>query len=225
MVQIFKAVKTARVASLSALKRLSFPHTERSYELVMSVPLTYLTVEEYLKAEESSEIRHEYIAGQVFAMSGSSKEHNRISLNIASILSSHLRGSSCSVYMSDMKVRIQSTNKTKSADLFYYPDVVVTCNPQDQDRFFVNYPCLIIEVLSPSTEAIDKREKRINYQALDSLQEYMLVSQDQIQVEIYRKDAQGNWSVQTLDKGDDLQLKSVSLTLTMTEIYEDVITV
>ncbi|BAZ70814.1 MAG: Uma2 family endonuclease [Hapalosiphonaceae cyanobacterium JJU2] len=191
----------------------------------MSVPLTYLTVEEYLKAEESSEIRHEYIAGQVFAMSGSSKEHNRISLNIASILSSHLRGSSCSVYMSDMKVRIQSTNKTKSADLFYYPDVVVTCDPQDQDRFFVNYPCLIIEVLSPSTEAIDKREKRINYQALDSLQEYVLVSQDQIQVEIYRQDAQSNWSVQTLDKGDDLQLKSVGLTLTMTEIYEDVITV
>jgi Uma2 family endonuclease len=191
----------------------------------MSVPLTYLTVEKYLKAEESSEIRHEYIAGQVFAMSGGSKEHNRITLNIASILRSHLRGSSCSVYMSDMKVRIQSTNKTKPADLFYYPDLVVTCNPQDQDRFFVNYPCLIIEVLSPSTEAIDKREKRINYQALDSLQEYVLVSQDQIQVEIYRKDAQGNWSVQTLDKGDDLQLKSVGLTLTMTEIYEDVITV
>jgi Uma2 family endonuclease len=191
----------------------------------MSVPLTYLTVEEYLKAEESSEIRHEYIAGQVFAMSGGSKEHNRITLNIASILRSHLRGSSCSVYMSDMKVRIQSANKTKAADLFYYPDVVVTCNPQDQDRFFVNYPCLIIEVLSPSTEAIDKREKRINYQALDSLQEYVLVSQDQIQVEIYRQDAQGNWSVQTLDKGDDLQLKSVGLTLTMTDIYEDVLTV
>ncbi len=157
-------------------------------------------------------------------MSGSSKEHNRITLNIASILSSHLRGGSCSVYMSDMKVRIQSTNKTKAADLFYYPDVVVTCDPQDQDRFFVNYPCLIIEVLSPSTEAIDKREKRINYQALDSLQEYVLVSQDQIQVEIYRKDIQGNWSVQTLGKGDDLKLKSVGLTLTMTDIYEDVFT-
>ncbi len=191
----------------------------------MSVPLTYLTVEEYLKAEESSEIRHEYIAGQVFVMSGSSKEHNLIAGNIHARLRSHLRGSSCSVFISDMKVRIQSTNKTKPADLFYYPDIVVTCNPQDQDRFFVNYPCLIIEVLSPSTEAIDKREKRINYQALDSLQEYVLVSQDQIQVEIYRKDAQGNWSVQTLDKGDDLQLKSVGLTLTMTEIYEDVITV
>ncbi len=139
-----------------------------------------LTVEEYLQLEQTSEIRHEYLGGQVFAMSGGSKEHNTITLNIASRVRSHLRGGSCSVFMADMKVRIQLASQRKS--IFYYPDVIVTCDPDDQDRFFLNYPCLIIEVLSPSTETIDRREKLLNYQTLESLQEYVLVSQDKIQV-------------------------------------------
>lgn len=142
--------------------------------------------------------------------------------NIYSRLRSHLRGSSCSVFMADMKVKIELANKAN--DIFYYPDVVVTCNSQDQDRFFLNCPCLIIEILSPSTETTDKREKLVNYQNLESLREYVLVSQDEIKVEVYRKDAQGNWSVQILGKGDDLELNSVGFTLTMTDIYEDVFT-
>jgi Uma2 family endonuclease len=100
----------------------------------MSVPLTYLTVQEYLKAEEKSEIRHEYIAGQVFAMSGSSKEHNTITLNIASRVRSHLRGGSCSVFMADMKVRIELPDEGKN--IFYYPDVIVKSDLEDKDRFF-----------------------------------------------------------------------------------------
>lgn len=188
----------------------------------MQSPVNFLTVEEYLKAEDKSEIRHEYLGGQVFAMSGGSKEHNIITLNIASRLRSHLRGGSCSVFMADMKVRIELASQNKS--IFYYPDVVVTCDRQDQDRFCLNYPCLIIEVLSPSTEVTDRREKLVNYRTLESLQEYVLVSQDEIKVEVYRKDNQGNWSVQTLGKGDDLKLNSVGLTLTMTDIYEDVFT-
>ena len=95
----------------------------------------------------------------------------------------------------------------------------------DKDRFFLNYPCLIIEVRSPSTELTDKREKLVNYRNLESLQEYVLVSQDEIKVEVYRKDAQENWSIQTLGKGDDLKLNSIGLTLTMADIYEDVLTV
>ena len=191
----------------------------------MSVPLnlTYLTVEEYLKAEESSEIRYEYLGGQVFAMSGGSKEHNLITLNIASRLRSHVRGGSCSVFMSDMKVKLELANKGKS--IFYYPDVVVSCDSEDQDRFFLNYPCLIIEVLLPSTETTDKREKLVNYRTLKSLQEYVLVSQDEVKVEVYRKDAQGNWSLIILGKDDELHLDSIGATLTMTEIYEDVIKV
>jgi Uma2 family endonuclease len=185
----------------------------------MSVPLSYLTVEEYLKSEESREFRHEYLGGQIFAMTGASVEHNLIAGNIYTLLRSHLRGSSCRSFMSDMKVKLKAQN----ADIFYYPDLVVTCDPQDNERYFKTCPCLIIEVLSPSTEAIDRREKLLNYQTLDSLQEYVLVSQDEIKVEIYRQDSQSNWSVQTLNNSDDeVRLESVNLTLKMAEIYEDV---
>ncbi|MGJ5676204.1 MAG: Uma2 family endonuclease [Nostochopsis sp.] len=187
----------------------------------MQSPVNFLTVEEYLQLENKSEIRHEYLGGQIFAMSGGSKEHNLITLNIASRLRSHLRGGSCSVFMADMKVRIELANEAKN--IFYYPDVIVTCDLQDQDRFLLNYPCLIIEVLSPSTETTDRREKLVNYRTLETLQEYVLVSQDEIKVEVYRKDNQGNWLVEILGKDNELRLDSIGLTLTMTEIYEDVI--
>ncbi|MGB7521827.1 MAG: Uma2 family endonuclease, partial [Spirulinaceae cyanobacterium] len=141
-------------------------------------------------------------------------------LNIASRLRSHLRGSSCSVFMADMKVNIELAKGNKN--IFYYPDVIVSCHRDEQDRFCLNYPCLIIEVLSPSTEATDRREKLINYQSLASLQEYVLVSQKGIKVEVYRQDSEGNWSLTVLGKDDSLQLNSLGLTLTMADIYEDV---
>ncbi|MGL5876053.1 MAG: Uma2 family endonuclease [Xenococcaceae cyanobacterium] len=186
----------------------------------MRSPLNLLTVEEYLKLEQDGEIRHEYVAGQIYAMTGSSREHNLITTNIISLLRPHLRGSSCRAFVSDMKVRIKTNNQ--KADFFYYPDVAVTCNLQDRERYFLNFPCLVIEILSPSTQATDKREKRINYQNIESLQEYILVSQDEISIEVYRKNNEGNWTVETLDRNDNLQLSSVGLTLTMADIYEDV---
>ena len=157
----------------------------------MRSPLNLLTVEEYLKFEQGAEIRHEYVAGQIYAMTGSSREHNLIATNLISLLRPHLRGGSCRAFVSDMKVKIETG--IQRADLFYYPDVVVTCNPQDRQRYFLTSPCLVIEILSPSTQATDKREKRINYQTIDSLQEYVLISQDEIKVEIYRKDNNENW--------------------------------
>jgi Uma2 family endonuclease len=125
--------------------------------------------------------------------------------------------------MADMKVRTELPDEGKN--IFYYPDVIVKSDLEDKDRFFLNYPCLIIEVRSPTTETTDRREKLVNYQTKISLQEYVLVSQDEIKIEVYRKDAQGNWSIQTLGKGDDLKLNSIGLTLTMADIYEDVLTV
>ncbi|MEO1377970.1 MAG: Uma2 family endonuclease [Cyanobacteria bacterium J06635_10] len=187
----------------------------------MQSAINLITVEEYLELEKTSEIRHEYLGGQVFAMSGGSKEHNLIGGNIYSRFRSHLRGGSCSVFMADMKVNIKLISQNKN--IYYYPDVVVTCDSDDKDRYSLNYPCLIIEVLSPSTEITDRREKLINYRDLESLQEYVLVSQDKIKVEVYRQDNQGNWSIQTLGKDDELHLNSIDLTLTMSEIYEDVI--
>ncbi len=184
----------------------------------MRSPLNYLTPEEYLSAEQHSEIRHEYVAGSIFAMAGASEEHNIIVLNIGSLLRSHLRGTSCRAFITDMKVKLKVAN----VDIFYYPDLLVTCNPEDGDRYYKSYPKLIIEVLSESTETIDKREKRINYQSIDSLEEYILVSQDKINIEIYRKEDNGQWSVRVIHKDEELLLQSIDLTLTMKEVYEDV---
>lgn len=131
----------------------------------MQAQLAYISFPDYLKAEESSQIRHEYLNGQIFAMTGRSREHNLITLNIDTQLRNHLRGKSCQVFVSDMKVRIEKD------DVSYYADVVVTCNPQDKENFFLTKPCLIVEVLSPSTENIDRREKLMAYKKIEDLQE------------------------------------------------------
>jgi Uma2 family endonuclease len=186
----------------------------------MRSPISIFSVAEYLEAESKSEVRHEYLDGQVFAMAGGSKAHNIITLNIASRLRSQLREKSCDVFMSDMKVKLKSAYQNKV--VFYYPDVVVTCSPEDRDKYLVNYPCVIFEVLSPSTEVSDRREKLVNYQTIGSLQEYILVSQDKIKVEVYRQDLQGNWTKEILGSDDILVLNSVNLSLTMTDIYEDI---
>jgi Uma2 family endonuclease len=176
------------------------------------------TVEEYLKAEESSDIRHEYLAGQIFPMSEGSEEHNLITGNIIALLRPHLRGTHYRAFFSDMKVKV----KMEKADIFYYPDLLVTCEQNDREKYFKTCPILIIEVLSDNTETIDRREKFFYYGTLESLQEYVLVSQEEIKVEVYRQDAQGNWSLTILGKDDELQLNSVGLNITMSEVYEDV---
>ncbi len=100
---------------------------------------------------------------------------------------------------------------------------MVTCDPQDKEKYYKTRPCLIIEVLSPSTENLDRREKRLNYQSIPSLQEYILVSQEEMKLEVYRPDKTGNWSREILSKEDSLELKSVGLTLTMADIYDEVL--
>ena len=184
----------------------------------MQSAINFLTVEEYFNLEQTSEIRHEYVDGEVFAMAGASEQHNFITGNIYTSFRSHLRGTSCRTFASDMKVKV----KVQKADIFYYPDVLVTCNPNDNERYFKTSPKLIVEVLSNSIKTIDKREKHLNYQNIENLEEYVLIYQDEIKVEIYRKDSQGNWLIQTLGKDDELYLNSIDLTLTMADIYEDV---
>lgn len=179
----------------------------------------YLSSEEYLAIEEKSEVRHEYVAGQIFAMSGASDFHNLISGNLFTRLRSHLRGTSCHVYQSGMKVRIEDN------DSFYYPDVFVTCEQASAKTYFKKEPGLIIEVLSPNTELIDRREKLAAYFKLPSLREYVLVSQDERRVEIYRRTGDGKWELEILGPDNELKLESLphgAFTLTMDEIYEDV---
>lgn len=186
----------------------------------MDIAPALISVDDYFQQEETSPIRHEYLGGQIFAMAVSSDEHNRIAGNIGSYLITHLRGSGCKTFIFDLKVKIQLLQGT--GDIFYYPDVMVTCDEQDREKFYKTHPCLVVEVLSPSTETIDRREKRLNYQSLASLQEYVLVSQDQMEVEVYRRKGSGNWALERLGANDSLELNSVGLTLTLAEVYDEV---
>lgn len=175
-----------------------------------------LTAAAYLTFEQTSLERHEYVAGQVYAMAGGSEAHDLIAGNFYTQLRRHLRGTGCRAFSGNMKVYIETL------DIFYYPNVSVTCDPKDTERYFKAHPKLLIEVLSPGTERIDRNEKLINYRRLASLEEYVLVSQTAKKVEVYRRDAAGHWTTQTLVNEGQLTLASVDLTMSMDDIYEDV---
>lgn len=174
--------------------------------------------EDYLAGEIRAGVRHEYVAGEVFAMAGASKMHALITLNIATLLRTHLRGKPCRTYVSDMKVRVQSSS------VYYYPDVTVTCSPRDlavdAPVYYVEAPCLIVEVLSDSTERVDRREKLTAYQQLDSLTDYLLIDQDTCEVEHYGRTASG-WQRDILGPGDTLVVPGLQCELTIDQIYED----
>ena len=177
-----------------------------------------ISVQEYLDGEPLSDIRHEYLAGQVYAMAGAGERHNRITLNIAFHLRATARGTPCGVYVNDMKLRVVQH------DSFYYPDVMVACDPQDTHSLYKQFPCLVAEVLSPSTEAIDRREKLIVYRTLPSMRHYLLVSQDQRRVEWHSRDEQDRWGLAVLEGSGSIDLACHHLrqTLSMDDIYEDV---
>jgi Uma2 family endonuclease len=176
-----------------------------------------LTVEEYLAGEQRSEVRHEYLGGVVYAMAGGSAEHNTISLNLAAAIRSHLRGKPCGTFMADVKLRLEFAND----DVFYYPDVMVTCDSRDTDRFFKRLPKVLIEVMSDSTERIDRREKRWGYQQIETLEEYVLVAQDRMEVTVFRRTNQ--WRPELLTKPDQsLQLGSLDFALPLSAVYEGV---
>lgn len=169
----------------------------------------------YLALEQTSPERHEYVAGQVYAMAGGSEEHDLIAGNFYSRLRAHLRGSDCRVFSGNMKIHIPAL------DIFYHPDLSVTCDPNDRERYFKERPKLLVEVLSPGTERIDRNEKLINYRQLTSLEEYLLVSQTAPWVGVYRRDGSGHWVNEIVQGQGHLTLESVGLTMTLVEVYED----
>lgn len=177
-----------------------------------------ISVQEYLEGEQRSEIRHEYVGGQVFAMAGAGEKHNRISLNIAFHLRAAARGKDCGVFISDMKVRVAQ------GEAYYYPDVMATCDPNDSESLYKRLPCLIVEVLSPSTDAIDRREKLIAYRSLPSLRYYLLVSQDFRQVECHARDADNRWVTTVAEDSGVLEIvcDDLKANFTLDDIYEDV---
>ena len=173
---------------------------------------------DYLAGEELPGPRHEYVAGQIFAMAGATKTHGTIAGNIFFRLRAELRGTPCRAWVADMKVNVAA------ADTYYYPDVVATCAEEDlhsdSPQSFVTAPKLIVEVLAPSTEKIDRREKLLAYRQLSSLQEYVLVDQERQWVEVFRRNAAG-WMQEIATAGEAITLSSLGVTLAVADIYED----
>jgi len=180
-------------------------------------PQPYITREQYLEGEKNSLVKHEYIQGEVYAMAGASDAHITISLNIASTLRNYLRGKGCRVYMAEMKADIEVL------DIYYYPDVIVTCDPRDKKfQYFKQYPKLIVEVLSPGTEGFDRGKKFEDYRQLETLEEYVLIAQDRISVECFRKNSEGLWVLYPYISEPEIYLGSLDFRCSMTDLYEDV---
>ncbi|MBE9193433.1 Uma2 family endonuclease [Gloeocapsopsis crepidinum LEGE 06123] len=177
----------------------------------------YLSPEDYLEAEKTSQVKHEYIDGQVYAMTEASDAHVTITMNVSMLLRNHLRGSGYRVYMAEMKARIEAINR------YYYPDVIVTYDIRDKETdYFKSYPCLIVEVLSESTEASDRGKKFNDYRHLESLQEYDLISQDTINFECFRRNEKGRWELYSYEQGQEIPLASIDFYCPIAAIYEDV---
>lgn len=180
---------------------------------------SFLSVADYLQLEAASATKHEYINGEAYAMAGASDTHVTIALNLAALLRNHIRGSGCRVYIADMKARLEACN------CFYYPDVMVTCDPQDQETpTYKRFPKLIVEVLSDSTEAFDRGDKFADYQTLASLEEYVLINTRHQRIECFRRNAEGLWVLQSyLPEAEHFELQSVGFSATLAAVYEDVV--
>lgn len=186
--------------------------------MIASPHQSHLTAEEYLRLEQESPIKHEYVDGQTYAMAGATDTHVTIAGNLFALLRSHVRGSDCRVYISDMKARIESLNR------FYYPDILVTCDPRDQETsVYKRFPRLIVEVLSDTTEAFDRGDKFADYQTLESLQEYVLINTKRQRVECFRRTSEGLWVLQFYQPPQTtFQLQSIDFQGQIEAVYEDV---
>ncbi len=182
-----------------------------------SAPSPLVTVEEYLLHEANGTVRHEYIGGRIHAMAGTSEAHNLIAGNVFAAVHAHLRGGPCKAYMADFKVRLEIHRE----DIFYYPDVMVACQRVGVEQYYLRYPTLLVEVLSPSTENIDRREKLLNYPQISTVEEYALVAQDPREITIHRR-AEG-WIPRLVTAPDALvEFRSIKLSLPFARIYEGV---
>ncbi len=187
--------------------------------------LPQLTPEEYFAWEEQQEVKHEYFDGEVYAMSGGTQNHSRVGGRLFSLVDLHLDNSECVVLTSDARVKIQESEK------YVYPDVSVTCDERDRETpQFITHPCLIVEVLSPSTvraasafaEAYDRGNKFELYRRSTSLREYALVSADKIAIDLHRKDDLNRWQSIYFRAGDTVELESISLTFPIERVYRGI---
>jgi Uma2 family endonuclease len=191
--------------------------TEGDKAMIANPTAAYVSPEAYLKAEQDSSVKHEYRWGQVYAMAGASNIHVLITGNLLAMLRNHIRGSGCRVYMADTKVNIEAI------ETYYYPDLAVSCDDQDKTfKDFLRYPCLIVEVLSGTTEAFDRGDKFEDYRRLASLQEYVLVNQTRQRIECFRRNAEGQWVLYPYGDLDEIYFASLDFRCAMADVYEDV---
>jgi Uma2 family endonuclease len=185
-----------------------------------SQPLSYVSPEEYLARERVAETKSEYIDGEIVAMAGGTPSHSLIATNVSSALWNRLAGGNCLAFNSDARVSVQS------GKLITYPDVSVVCDEVqyvDDHRDTITNPRVVVEVLSPSIANYDRGAKSRLYRMLPSLAEYLLVDQDTVEVELYRRLPNGHWEIATFRDADAIiRLESIGCDLPMNEIYRDV---
>lgn len=177
--------------------------------MALKIQSNFISEQDYLAGEQASKVRHEYINGDVYAMTGSSANHNRITVNLVRKLGSHLENTPCEPFAADMKV--------KAGNDFFYPDVIVVCDENAHDEYYTESPIIIVEVLSKSTRRTDQTLKRQAYQALPSLQEYVLIEQDFVDVEICRR--ANHWQSEHYYLGDSVYFSTIDLHVSVEMIY------
>ncbi|OUC16447.1 MAG: hypothetical protein B0A82_01390 [Alkalinema sp. CACIAM 70d] len=173
-----------------------------------------MSAEDYLSWESMQQERHEFWDGVLVAMTGGTKRHNRVTGNCFKLLDDALADRDCEVYINDVIVQVQANRK------FFYPDVVVTCDARDQDERLVNDPCLIVEVLSPSTELYDRGAKFACYRRFTTLREYVLVGMEEPEVEVYTKNAAGKWVLSEYGMEDVIELESIGVQMAVRNLYD-----
>lgn len=190
----------------------SLRHNDQLKVCIMATAqqVVFMTEEEYLESEKTSEFKHEYIDGLVYAMSGAHSNHNRITATLVRKIGNHLEGKPCQPYASDMKVKVGSK--------YFYPDVLVDCT--DVNGYFTETPTLLVEVLSKSTRRNDETKKRMAYMQIETLLEYVLIEQDFVKIEVMRRS--DHWHSATYFLGDTITFTAIDLTLSVEEIYDRV---
>jgi Uma2 family endonuclease len=183
----------------------------------VSAHRTHYTLAEYLAFEASSNVKHEYVDGQIYAMAGGTPEHAALAATIIGLLFGQLRAGRCRALDADLRVRVPATG------LLTYPDVTVVCGQREvdaEDRFAVTNPTLIVEVLSTSTEEYDRGEKFEHYKRLPSLREYVLVSHRERRIEVWKRSDLDGWTLRTAGDGEEVALASIGATLEVRELYD-----
>lgn len=181
-----------------------------------ALKLKPLSVDEYLQLEASSTTKHELVDGQLYAFAGATDQHNRVVTNVSGHLWAATRKGLCQTYTSDMKLRVQA----EFVDKFYYPDVMVTCSESDAGELYKTSPSLLVEVMSPSTAGVDRREKLLAYQGIPELRDYLIVSADERYLERYRRDDTEGWWYHEYRRDGTVRLPYLGLELTLDDIYE-----